>query len=137
MVDFTTFTLADAQATPVNHSFSPLIHGNNEWVWRETGTSSLLGAILIHMTKIRVKGNNQVEKYRVRMMLPVLEVVTGSNSDGYSAAPRLAYSLNSVQDIVIPLRATAQQRKDITKFMWGVLATAPWTGMANDGVTPV
>jgi len=85
---------------------------------------------------LKVKGNASLEKIRVKVVIPALETATGNNADGYTAAPRLAYSLASVQDFIVPLRATTAQRKDLVAFTRNAIANAQITDALYDGVRP-
>jgi len=134
-VDFAPFGINDGLATPVAHTFDCVDHGSDNWIWREAGTSSLLGATQISLTKLKVKGG-QLEKWRVKVYLPALETVTGQNSDGYTAGAKLAYSLTSVTDIIIPFRATIQQRKDVLAYARNVLGIAGFYVPIQEGFAP-
>jgi len=130
------FSLTDAQATPVSHTFVPLTHSRDEFVWRESGVSSVLAATLCSMAFLRVKGNAALEKIRVKVQVFALETATGNNADGYTAAPKLAYSLASVQDFIMPLRAATQQRKDLVAYSRGLTAVPQVTDALHDSVRP-
>jgi len=134
-VDFAPFNINDGQTTPVLHTFDCVDHGNDNWNWRESGTSSQLGAAQITLTKLKVKGG-QLEKWRIKVFMPALETVTGQNIDGYTAAPKLAYSLTSVMDVIIPFRATIQQRKDVLAYARNVLSSALFYVPIQEGFAP-
>lgn len=63
MAAFATMSLNDGQDTPVSHAFNPVDHGNGNYTWRESGTSSVLGAAIVHLTKLKVKGNSSLERF--------------------------------------------------------------------------
>lgn len=109
-------SLYDAQATPVAHVFSPLDHNNGRYQWRENGAASTLAAVVLELSRLPVKNGSGLEKVRVRIVLPALETITGQNSSGYTAAPRLAYSLQVTTDYIMSNRATLQQRTDLMKY---------------------
>lgn len=122
MAQMADLIINDGQTTPVAQTFSPASHDATTYVWRQsTNVASILGAAVFSLAKLRVKGNGGLEKYRVRMFIPVLEVVTGNNSLGYSAAPRLAYSMSSINDFTIPSRAPIPQRKDLLALSRGII----------------
>jgi len=129
-------TLNDGQTTPVAHTFVPLSHAANEYVWRESGVSSVLAAVVVSLVFLKVKGNASLEKIRLKTTVPALETATGNNSDGYTAAPKLAYSLVSIQDFIMPLRATQQQRKDVVAYARNLAANAQVTDALYDGLRP-
>lgn len=131
MSAFTTMSILDAQATPVSHSFSPLDHSNDTYTWRETGTGSVLSAMVISFAKLKAKAGSGLERYRLKLFVPVLETVTGSNSLGYTAAPRLGYSLQANVDWIIPSRATTQQRTDLVKYLRQLCTEAGYTQISD------
>lgn len=116
MAQLATLSVFDSQATPVAHVFAPANHSASDFIWRETGTSSVLNAMVLTLSKLPMKKGSDLEKSRVKLVMPVLETITGSNSSGYTAAPRLAYTLQSIVDFITPTRATSSQRTDLVKF---------------------
>jgi len=116
MAQFAGFSIYDGQATPVLKPFAAVDHLNDVWIWRDTAASSVLAAVVVTLTRLKVKGNSNMERYRKKIVIPALETATGANSSGYTAAPRIAYTLQSIEDIIIPSRATVPQRKDLIAF---------------------
>jgi len=47
MSAITSILLYDGQATPVQQTFAPLSHARDEYVWRQTGVSSVLAASIL------------------------------------------------------------------------------------------
>jgi hypothetical protein len=111
MAALASFTIADFAT--VNHTYTPVSHSPTNATFRETGLSSSLAAGVISLDKLRVKGNGGMEKYRVKLYQPVLEADLAANAEGYTAAPKVAYSLNLSCEFTAPLRATEAQRKDV------------------------
>jgi len=134
---FAAMWINDGQATPVAHNFDPLDHGNGSWMWREAGTASVLGAAQITLTKLKVKGNASIERWRIKSYLPAMETVTGQNYDGYTAAPRLAYTLQSVHDFIMPARASIAQRNDLLNYARNLLSNAVIVASIKEGTTPM
>lgn len=84
----------DGAATPVSHTLNPVSvtkeKGKITAFWREAAANVPTNAsVRCVMTLEQL----QSKVYRVssRVEVPVQEVVTGSNSSGYSAAPKVAY----------------------------------------------
>jgi len=128
--------LPDALATPVNHTFDPVSHSFTEFVWRDnTAGLTVLSAPTISLIVLPSKDKN-IERYREKTVLPVLETITGSNSSGYTAAPRLGYTLQKIADSVIPSRATLQQRKDLAKFAGQLYAQGQFSDALYYGLRP-
>lgn len=87
----------DGATTPVSHTIFPIgvesISGSGEQIamWREQNT------VLPVYAQIRVKTSQKKQKngtYRVATVVevPVMESVSGQNSSGYTAAPKVAYT---------------------------------------------
>jgi hypothetical protein len=124
MAAFANISLQDGQATPVTHVFAPFDHSNDTYQWRETATGSVLSAAVISLAKLKAKVGAGLEKFRLKVYVPVLETVSGVNALGYTAAPRLAYSLQSQSDFICPSRATTQQRVDLVTYTRNLMATS-------------
>jgi hypothetical protein len=84
----------DGAGTPVSHTLLPVsVSREKDKVtaqWRESASGVPVYAQVRHtMTLERQKSG--VYRLSSRTVVPVQEVVTGSNSAGYSAAPKVAY----------------------------------------------
>ncbi len=89
----------DGAATPVSHTLVPVsVTREKEKVtalWREALAGvPVYAQVTVVMTLERLRSG--VYKVVNRVSVPVQEVVTGSNSSGYSAAPKVAY-VNTVE----------------------------------------
>jgi len=87
-------TVYDGAATPVAHVLQPVSvtrdKGKVSALWREQLTSVPLYAQVSMVANIeRLKSG--VWKTEVRVEVPVMETVSGQNSAGYTAAPKVAY----------------------------------------------
>lgn len=129
-------TLMDALGTPVAHVFKPINHNGKDFTWRD-GTSGLtvLSAPFFVITILPSK-DKTLERYRERIVLPAVETVTGQNAQGYTAAPKLAYSLTKVSDYIMPVRATEQQKKDLLKYGQNLSANAQVSDLLLYGISP-
>lgn len=131
MAQVAQIVLADAQATPVNHTFIPLgPDANNVWWFEDqvaTAPSPLgynrLSVSLVRPTGMSVGTSSQDRLARVKMSihLPVLETL-GNNSAGIVPAPTVAYIPRLNIEYILPERSTLQNRKDLRKFALGLLA---------------
>jgi hypothetical protein len=84
----------DGASTPVSHTLLPVsVSREKDKVtanWREALTGvPVYAQVRVTMTLERQKSG--VYRLSSRTVVPVQEVVTGSNSAGYSAAPKVAY----------------------------------------------
>ncbi len=89
----------DGAATPVSHTLVPVSvtkeKGKITAIWREAATGVPVYA-QVRCTMTLEQLASKVYKLVSRVEVPVQEVVTGSNSAGYSAAPKVAY-VNTVE----------------------------------------
>jgi len=121
--------LADALATPVNHTFVPIGRDKNGVFWFEDqSASNAIGNWRISIESVRpsvpaAQQNSVGRTYRVKIGLhePILETVSNSTVSGIAPAPTVGYVSRSFQEFVMPERATLQNRKDLRKMMASLL----------------
>lgn len=124
--------LADAQATPVNHTFVPIGRDKVGTFWFEDQSqASAVGfwKISIEFTRPAVaaaKTNSDGRTMRARIGLhePVLEVVSNNTVSGIAPAPTVSYVPRCFTEFVMPERTSLQNRKDLRKMMALLLADA-------------
>lgn len=125
-----TIVLPDAQATPVNHSFIPL--GSDAkgvwWFEDQTGDSALgFQRISISLTRPALLAvgksdrGDRINRVKIGISLPRLETL-GASVNGYVPTPTLAYVERASMEFMLPDRATLQDRKDVRKYLSGLLA---------------
>lgn len=125
--------IADGAATPVQHTYNP-ITSTMPATWRETGAGlPLVGEPELSMNVIRGASMNTV---RVKLKLPVMEAVSGTTGEGYTAAPKVAYSVQATAEFKLPARSTVTERKDLRVLLQNLLAESVMID-AVDSVTPV
>jgi len=123
MTAIAAIVINDGATTPVAHTFNP-VASSPDALYRESIVGlALLGQGTIKVVLVSDKGNG-LNKVRLTIDLPALEVVSGVNSLGYSAAPKVGYSDRVNVDFILPSRATAQQRKDLRVLLMNALANA-------------
>ncbi|DAD52055.1 coat protein [ssRNA phage Zoerhiza.2_28] len=124
--------LADAQATPVNHTFVPMGRDKNGVFWFEDQSlPSAIGywkisAELVKPSVAVAKQNSEGRTSRVKIGLhePILETVSNATVTGIAPAPTISYVVRSYFEFVLPERASLQNRKDIRKMAANLLADA-------------
>ncbi len=95
MANIANIVVFDGAATPVSHTLVPVYQGKEKdgslkALWREQIASLPAEAqVRCEMTQ-RVLKSGVVET-RTRVVVPVMESVSGNNAAGYTAAPRVAY----------------------------------------------
>lgn len=119
MAQIANIVVNDGATTPVAHTFIP-VQTAPQAIYRE-GITSLP---IVGQGTIQLKGGvpgAALQRVKMTVALPALETATGSNSDGYTAAPKVAYT-NTVQlEFLLPSRGTAQQRKDLRVMLSNAL----------------
>jgi hypothetical protein len=129
--------LADAQATPVNHTFVPMGRDKNGVYWFEdqSATSAIgywkISVELVKPAVASAKQNSEGRTVRVKVALhePVLETVSNNTISGIAPAPTVSYVPRSYQEFVLPERATLQNRKDLRKMAASLLAESQVTSV--------
>lgn len=94
MSDISNIVAFDGAATPVSHTLLPVSvakeKGKVTALWREAATGVPLNA-QVRTTMTLEQLQSKVYRVTSRVEVPVQEVITGSNSAGYSAAPKVAF----------------------------------------------
>jgi hypothetical protein len=120
--------LADAQATPVDHTFVPIGRDKNGVFWYED--QSAANAIGNWRISVDIKKppsplsgqNSEGRSNRVEIGLhePVLETVSNSTVSGIAPAPTVAYTLRSLKQFILPERSILLDRKNLRKMSYNL-----------------
>lgn len=113
--------IADGQGTPVSHTFNP-VQSNPDAFYREAQAS--LPIVGQGTVKLVVKQDSSLNRVKVSLALPCLETATGANSSGYTAAPKVAYTVTANVEFLLPSRSTVAQRKDLRVLLKNLLTDA-------------
>lgn len=124
--------LADAQATPVNHTFVPMGRDKNGVFWFEDqSATSAIGYWKVSVDLKKPNGavagtSSNGRSFRVSIGLhePILETVSNSTVSGIAPAPTIAYTPRALMEFVLPERAAALDRKNMRKMASSLLADA-------------
>lgn len=122
--------LADAQGSPVNHTFVPIGRDKNGVFWFEDqSAANAIGywRISVELKKPPVavaKQSSEGRSNRVLIQLtePILENVSNNTVSGIAPAPTVSYVPRSYTEFVLPERSALQNRKDIRKMMANLMA---------------
>lgn len=131
--------LADAQATPVNHTFIPLGPDARGVFWFEDQSQlTPIGfwRISAEFKRPQVAGQGQNSKdrtIRIKWSLhqPVLEVLSNSTVSGIVPAPTISYVPRSYVEYVIPERSTLLDRQHARKMNANLAANAQVVAMVE------
>lgn len=128
----TNIVIADAQATPVDHTFIPMgADTNGTFWWVDQSQTNALGYWKISVSLRRpanpgpgtsASDRNYVAK--VTLLEPILANVTNSTVTGVEPAPTLAYATRAYSEFYIPEQGTLLDRKNISKMTPLVLQNA-------------
>lgn len=131
--------LADAQATPVNHTFIPLGPDQKGVWWFEDQTGvAPIGYSRISLELVRPKASQPGDtagetssKVRIGIHTPKMEIV-GTAASGLTPPPTIAYVPKVYIDFLISDRSTLQDRKDLRKYAQFLLAETQTLNMIEN-----
>lgn len=131
-------SIADAQATPVTHVFTPIGQDTNGvWWWEDPSATAAIGNNRISMQLVRApnpapgqSSESRVNRVKLGLHTPKLEVV-GNSSTGITPPPTVAYILRAQVEIIIPDRSALADRKDVRKYVYQLMNEAQFTSMVE------
>lgn len=125
MTAIAALTLKDGQATPANHTFSPVnIDSAGIARWADRAGGIALGFPVVTFSLRNPTKASRVYKVSGKIVLPVLEVTSPSTASGIQPAPTKAYDLTATIEMMLPERSTAAQRADLMAYAKEFLANA-------------
>ncbi len=112
--------LADAQGTPVNHTFVPIGRDSAGVFWFEDQsaiTSAGFWRISVETRRPDFASNVPKGTYRSKIALhePVLETL-GTNDAGLTPPPTVAYVSRAIMEFIDSPRSLLQNRQDMAKM---------------------
>lgn len=136
--------LADALATPVNHTFVPLGPDKNGVFWfQDQSQANAIGYWLISYELVRPRApqagdNSNKRTFRAKIGLhePILEVVSNNTVSGISPAPTVSYTSRAFAEYVMPERGSLQNRKDLRKMMYNLQNETQLVSLVETLITP-
>lgn len=133
MTAIAALTLADGQATPVNHTFSPVtIDSAGVAKYSDRSGGIALGYSTITLSLRQPTKDSRVYKVMAKIVTPVLEQTSASTSTGIQPAPTKAYDLTATVEILLPERSTLSQRKDLLAYLKNFMANAVMSSAVQD-----
>lgn len=124
--------LNDALATPVAHTFIPLGPDQNGiWWFEDQSAASPIGYNRISLKLTRpgtaLRGASEADRVaRCKAVIhtPKLENTTNSTVSGVQPAPTISYVPRCSIELILPERASLQDRKDLRKYAQFLMADA-------------
>lgn len=118
MAQIANLALTDGETVPVAHQCLPVSIKPGEVMWREDAANvPVIGQVSAKLRYTSPVGSNGVFKEVWTIETPILEVTSGSNSSGYSAAPKVAHSPRADVVFYFHSRTTSQQRKNVREMV--------------------
>jgi len=130
--------LADAQGTPVNHTFIPLgTDTNGVWWFEDQSASSPIGYNRISLFLSRptnpASGSNardRISRIKWAIHLPTLTTL-GTNDAGLTPPPTVAYVERANGEFIIPEEANLLERKNVRKYVQFLMADTQVVAMVE------
>jgi hypothetical protein len=140
----TNIVLADAQGTPVNHTFIPIGPDANRVFWFEDQSQATPNgfwriSVSLKRPPPAVAGSSSTNRtYRATIQLnePVLETLGTQTVSGIPPAPTVSYVPRFICEAVLPERTVLQNRKDLRKMMANLLAEAQMIALVETLIMP-
>lgn len=134
--------LADAQATPVNHTFIPIGYDPSDpstYWWEDQSQSNAIGfwrisASLKRPPNIKQGMSSANRAFRVAIVLhePVLETLSNNTVSGILPAPTVAYVPKAATEYVMSERTDVLQRKSLRKMNYNLQANTQIIDMVEN-----
>lgn len=143
MSNLSNIVLADAQSTPVDHTFVPALQGLEgrdsvaEYEDRDVNSGTPVGFYRIHTRLSRPTANRKTYRATIKVSTPVLETLSNSTVSGILPAPTVGYTPLCEMTFVLPERANLQVRKDLRKFVANLLANTQIVGIVENLDAPM
>lgn len=131
MPAFAAITINDGQATPVAHTFSPLTLIGSEASFVDRSGGITVGFPKVTVNSLPPSKTSRLTKVRVKVVMPVMEVVNSSTYNGITPAPTKAYDMTFDGMFFLPERSTLADRKNINAYAKNLLANALLTALVE------
>lgn len=131
MATATAIVLADAQGTPVNHTFTPIGKDSKNTYWFvDQSAANAIGFWKISIDVVQPgalaqpgeSSARRVNRVKIGLHEPVLETVSNNTVSGIAPAPTVSYIPRSFHEFVMPERAALLDRRNLRKMSAGLLA---------------
>jgi len=136
--------LADAQGTPVNHTFVPLGPDRDGIFWFEDqSAASAIGFWRISYQLKRpavgsagASSNQRTYRAVIGLHEPILEVVSNNTVSGIAPAPTVSYVPRSFVEYVMPERCALLDRKNLRKMTYNLCNESQLIALVENLTTP-
>jgi hypothetical protein len=136
----TNIVLADAQGTPVNHTFIPVGRDGNDVFWFEDQSqANAIGfwKISLKLTKpptpvAQTNSSGRTIRAEVGLHEPILETVSNNTVSGIAPAPTISYVPRVLTSFIMPERSALLDRKNLRKMLPLLLADSQVVNMVEN-----
>lgn len=111
-----TLTIADGQASPVNHSFDPVTTDGSLAKWADRSPTIPSGYRTIQLEVSPPSGNRTTNKWQAGFNMPVVATVNGVDTVVRNSSAQLTLNIHP--------ESTLQERKDLMAYIANMLAIA-------------
>lgn len=126
MANIANIVAFDGASTPVSHTLVPVSvtreKGAVKAEWREA-QASLPSYAQVTVSQAIEKMKSGVYKVETRVAVPVMESISGQNSAGYTAAPKVAYTNQLVVTGWFHERSTINDRRLARQLLLNVMGS--------------
>lgn len=115
----------------VSHTFNPVSSTPDPFYRDSQAGLALVGQPTIK-TRCQLDKGSGLNKVTVTITCPALELVTGQNSAGYTAAPKVGYEHKAIVTLILPSRGTSSQRVNLRSFLVNLMTNAQITDLVDN-----
>lgn len=126
MPSATTITLADGQATPVNHDFVPVSVNPGQAVFVNRDSTTSAGQMELILQFDRAKSGRKTDRVKFRFNMPV------EATDSTTGLTYVAHTARFSCDIILPDEMTTAERADMAAYVANACAHAVLNGYISD-----
>lgn len=132
--------IADAQGTPVNHTFQPIGPDKDGVFWfQDNSQANAVGYWRISVenkrptqAQDRQSADKRTYRYRIGLHEPVLANVTNSTVSGVAPAPQVAYTPRTFTEYILPEETALIDRQNMSKMMPLLLQNSQFQTLVNN-----
>lgn len=118
-----TLTIEDGQVpTPAAHLFSPLSRNGMDATWVDRSGGITVGYPTLTTRVTLPSAKSKLHKVRVKLMVPVLEVVSGTTYNGIVPAASKAFDLGFDGVFFLHERSVLANRRDLLAYVRNIFA---------------
>lgn len=140
MAQVAPIVITDALATPVAHTFAPAKTLSDYALLEDRAAGIYIGYNKLTFQLTRPKGPSNVANRNIKLAIkvetPKMEVVSNGTVSGIAPSPTISYRPFVTLEATLPERCSLQDRKDLQKYMLGLLSNAFVTKAFEDYELP-